>query len=265
MPFSRRRLHPSPRRRISPCAISKCARPFKWRHRRRRDAAIARRHSRGGHRGSSFELRRLRASIARRPFLPPSSMRLPLRTPLDKDGSPGLANCESRTVSREPRAASREPRATSREPRAMSRPSGGDMSSHRNGVGASFGGKRETYVSQRRRDACRPTLAVTPCTVRSLPRTARRAQPIPRTPHAPAHTPSPRSSARRLHTVIARARTKKSPRARARGDFFGLSQLPDDSGKPHAVLTLPRPSASSAHEPSRARWPASPGTSAQRP
>lgn len=67
------------------------------------------------------------------------------------------------------------------------------------------------------------------------------------------------------HITSRRAQTKKSPRAFARGDFFGLSQLPDDSGKPHAVLTLPRPSASSAREPSRARWPASPGTSALRP
>lgn len=175
-----------------------------------------------------------RASIARRPFA-------------------GHGRHASANVDREvARAAHRAPRD--------------NMSPHLNRIDPSFADRQKTYVSPRCHVAAmhsRSTPAITPTAFHSQPRAAVLcARPAPRgrrtscrAPHRacpPAPAPPP-------------AQTKKSPRARARGDFFGLSQLPDDSGKPHAVLTLPRPSASSAREPSRARWPASPGTSALRP
>ncbi|AJX33907.1 Uncharacterised protein [Burkholderia oklahomensis] len=120
---------------------------------------------------------------------------------------------------------------------------------------SSFAGNRQTYVSPHSGDARSAATATAP-RARSQPHAARHTR--TRTRRAP-HT------SHREPRAARRAQTKKSPRAFARGDFFGLSQLPDDSGKPHAVLTLPRPSASSARGPSRARWPASPGTSALRP
>ncbi len=180
-----------------------------------------------------------RASIARRPFA-------------------GHGRHASANVDREvARAAHRAPR--------------GNMSPHLNRIDPSFADRPKTYVSPR-------------CHVATLPRcrdafpidardyanrlplaTARRRAPCATSPARPPNV-LPRAASRLPACAgTAPARTKKSPRARARGDFFGLSQLPDDSGKPHAVLTLPRPSASSAREPSRARWPASPGTSALRP
>lgn len=127
---------------------------------------------------------------------------------------------------------------------------------------SSFAGNRQTYVSPHSGDARSAATATAP-RARSQPHAALAhvlvARRTPRTANR-----APRTANRAPRTAR-RAQTKKSPRAFARGDFFGLSQLPDDSGKPHAVLTLPRPSASSARGPSRARWPASPGTSALRP
>ena len=69
-----------------------------------------------------------------------------------------------------------------------------------------------------------------------------------------------------IHSLATPTPQKRIPaRFRVRGSSDTATAAGPRAGACRAALMQPRPSASSAHVPSRARWPASPGTNALRP
>lgn len=91
------------------------------------------------------------------------------------------------------------------------------------------------------------------------------------TPISAAHPARARASPRRFNATSStrppRPRHKKRipVRFRVRGSSDTATAAGPRAGACRAALMQPRPSASSAHVPSRARWPALPGTNALRP